>query len=218
MAEVIINGSEGRIEGRYYRGARADAPVALILHSETLDGADSSHGGTMNNKVTYTMFHAFQHMGFSVLRFNFRGVGKSQGVFDGGAGELADATSALDWLQDTNKEASSCWVAGYSFGAWISMQLLMRRPEIDGFVSIAPPTNTRDFSFLAPCPSSGLILQGASDEVVTEEAVSQLAEKLSLQKNISINYQVLPNVDHYFTNHLKDVHTRISTYVKAFKG
>ena len=68
--------------------------------------------------------------------------------------------SALDWAQSVNTEARSCWIAGFSFGAWIGMQLLMRRPEIEGFISIAPPANLYDFSFLAPCPSSGLIIHG----------------------------------------------------------
>ena len=119
----------------------------------------------MNNPVSVQLFHLFMKRGFSVLRFNFRGVGRSQGEFDAGIGELADAATALDWLQSTNPTASQCWVAGYSFGAWIGMQLLMRRPETDGFISVSPPTNTYDFSFLAPCPASGLILHGSADTV-----------------------------------------------------
>ena len=93
--------------------------------------------------------------GFATLRFNFRGVGKSQGVFDNGIGELSDAASALDWVQQIHPEARTTWIAGFSFGAWIGMQLLMRRPEVRGFISIAPPANMYDFTFLAPCPSSG---------------------------------------------------------------
>ena len=76
-------------------------------------------------------------MGFTVLRFNFRGVGRSQGEYDQGVGELSDAASALDYLQSMNPNAKHCWVAGFSFGAWIGMQLLMRRPEITGFISVA---------------------------------------------------------------------------------
>ena len=116
----------------------------------------------MNNPVAVQLFHLFMKRGFSVLRFNFRGVGRSQGEFDCGIGELADAATALDWLQSTNPAASQCWVAGYDFGAWVGMQLLMRRPETDGFISVSPPTNMYDFSFLAPCPASGLILHGAA--------------------------------------------------------
>src|SRR3546814_4642368 len=127
----------------------------------------------MNNKVVYYLYHSFVQRGFSVLRFNFRGVGRSQCEFDNGIGELSDAAAALDWIQTYNRDAQSCWVAGFSFGAWIAMQLLMRRPEIEGFISVSPPANMFDFSFLAPCPSSGLILQGTADTVVTEPSVQK---------------------------------------------
>ena len=127
----------------------------------------------------FPLFHLFMKRGFSVLRFNFRGVGRSQGEFDNGMGELADAASALDWLQTHQPDASSCWVAGYSFGAWIGMQLLMRRPETDGFISVSPPTNIYDFSFLAPCPSSGLIVGAEKDEVVPLADIQKLVARLS---------------------------------------
>ena len=101
----------------------------------------------MNNPIAYQMYHMFLDRGFSVLRFNFRGVGRSQGEFDSGIGELSDAASALDWLQALTSDARQCWIAGYSFGAWIGMQLLMRGPEISGFISVAPPANLYDFHF-----------------------------------------------------------------------
>src|SRR6266446_3729921 len=153
MPDVIINGPEGRIEGRYHHARVPAAPMALVLHPHP------QHGGTMNNKVVYTLYQCFVRRGFSTLRFNFRGVGRSQGSFDRGEGELSDAASALDWLQTYNPNAQFCWIAGFSFGAWIGMQLLMRRPEIESFIAVAPPANIYDFTFLAPCPSSGLVLQ-----------------------------------------------------------
>jgi len=148
MPEVVLTGAAGRIEGRYSPGKSENAPIALILHPHP------KAGGQMNNPVAVQLFHLFMKRGFSVLRFNFRGVGRSQGSFDHGTGELSDAASALDWAQTINPEARACWVAGFSFGAWIGMQLLMRRPETDGFISVSPPTNMYDFSFLAPCPAS----------------------------------------------------------------
>src|SRR3546814_6434439 len=117
--------------------------------------------------------------GFATLRLNFRGVGRSQGTFDNGVGELSDAAAALDWVQSFHPEAQTTWIAGFSFGAWIGMQLLMRRPEIRGFISVAPPANMYDFTFLAPCPSSGIIVQGGSDEVVTAGAVHRSEEQTS---------------------------------------
>ena len=185
MPEVVLTGAAGRIEGRYSQGKSETAPVALILHPHP------KAGGQMNNPVTVQLFHLFMKRGFSVLRFNFRGVGRSQGEFDSGIGELADAATALDWLQSTNPAASQCWVAGYSFGAWVGMQLLMRRPETDGFISVSPPTNAYDFSFLAPCPASGLILHGSNDTVVPPIEVERVVSKLRTQKGIVIDYDVV---------------------------
>ncbi len=142
------------------------------------------------------------------MRFNFRGVGRSQGEFDKGEGELSDAASALDWMQEVNPNAPYVWVGGFSFGAWIGMQLLMRRPEIRGFISIAPPANLYDFSFLAPCPTSGLIVQGGKDMIVPEQATEKLVQKLRTQRGISVDYRVIPEAGHFFKDQTEDlVHT-----------
>lgn len=207
MPEVIFNGPAGRLEGRYQHNRTPAAPIALILHPHP------QHGGTMNNKVTYTLFRAFARNGFSVLRFNFRGVGRSQGEYDNGEGELADAASALDWMQSINTDARACWIAGFSFGAWIGMQLLMRRPEITGFFSIAPPAGKYDFSFLAPCPSSGLVVQGDKDDIVSEPAVGKLIHKLQNQRDIKIDYRVVPGADHFFTNHMDELTAHLEDYI-----
>ena len=118
MPEVIINGPAGRIEGRYHHEPTPGAPIAIILHPHP------QFGGTMNNQIVYSLYYTYVQRGFSVLRFNFRGVGRSQGIFDQGPGELSDAATALDWLQLANPDAKSCWIAGVSFGSWIAMQLL----------------------------------------------------------------------------------------------
>jgi uncharacterized protein len=209
MPEVIINGPEGRIEGRYHHCKTPNAPIALLLHPHP------QHGGTMNNKVVYSLYHAFVRRGFSALRFNFRGVGRSQGTFDRGEGELSDAASALDWLQSYNANTRSCWIGGFSFGAWIGMQLLMRRPEIDGFIAVAPPANLYDFSFLAPCPSSGLIIQGDKDQIVTLEAQQKLVNKLSHQRDIKIDYRILKGADHFFQGHMEELTTHVESYIAA---
>jgi alpha/beta superfamily hydrolase len=153
----------------------------------------------MNNKIVYDLFYMFLDRGFTTLRFNFRGVGRSQGEFDHGMGELSDAAAALDWVQSLHPDARGCWVAGFSFGAWIGMQLLMRRPEIEGFISIAPQPNIYDFSFLAPCPSSGLIINGDADRVAPPSDVKGLVDKLKAQKGIVITHQIVPGANHFFT-------------------
>ena len=167
----------------------------------------------MNNKVVYHLFHAFAQRGFATLRFNFRSVGRSQGEFDNGTGELSDAASALDWLQTYNPDAPSAWIAGFSFGAWIAMQLLMRRPEIRGFIAVAPPANMYDFSFLAPCPSSGLIVQGSADDIVTPVSIQKLVEKLQQQKAITIDHQTIDGANHFFEDRLDQLNGVVNGYL-----
>ena len=207
MPEVIFPGPEGRLQGRYQPAVKPRPPVAIILHPHP------QGGGTMNNAITLALYTMFAKRGFATLRFNFRGVGRSEGVFDNGVGELSDAASALDWLQALNPESQGTWVAGYSFGAWIGMQLLMRRPEVRGFISIAPPANMYDFGFLAPCPSSGIIVQGTNDEVVTEPAVLKLVEKLKTQRHITIDYERIEGANHFFEREMDPLMKTVETYL-----
>lgn len=207
MPEVIFNGPAGRLEGRYHHNKAPNSPIAIILHPHP------QFGGTMNNPIVHQLYYSYVSRDFSVLRFNFRGVGRSQGYFDNGAGELSDAASALDWLQNINKDARTCWIAGFSFGSWIAMQLLMRRPEIDGFISVAPPANLYDFSFLAPCPSSGLMVNGDNDAVVPFEDVTKLVERLKTQRGIVINHQIIPGANHFFEDKAEELMSTVNTYL-----
>ena len=209
MPDVIFNGPEGRIEGRYQHNHAPNAPIALVLHPHP------QYGGTMNSKVVYHLFHNFARRGFCALRFNFRGVGRSEGSYDGGQGELDDAAAALDWLQSHNSGASACWIAGFSFGAWISMQLLMRRPEISGYISVAPPANIYDFTFLAPCPSSGLVVHGSDDAHVPESDVAKLAERLVAHPMITVKYRIVDGASHFFENHLDELNGAVEDYLDS---
>lgn len=215
MPEVIFAGPEGRLEGRYHPQKALDAPIAIILHPHP------QFGGTMNNRVVHRLHYAFHELGFTVLRFNFRGVGRSQGEYDQGIGELSDAASALDYLQAMNPNSKHCWVAGFSFGAWIGMQLLMRRPEITGFISVAPLANMYDFSFLAPCPSSGLIINGTADRVAPIKDTATLVGKLREQKGITISHDQIEGAGHFFENeedHMVPMITTVQEYVRRRLG
>lgn len=207
MPEVMFNGPEGRIEGRYLANDNNTNQIALVLHPHPL------HGGTMNNKVVYKAYKALADSGFSVLRINFRGVGRSQGKFDNGIGELTDATTAIDWLQLQNPTANNFLIVGFSFGAWIAMQLLMRRPEIQGFIAISPPVGKYDFSFLSPCPAPGLVIQGDKDSIVKEEEVSSFVAKLNKQRGAEVKYNVIEDADHFFREKLDLLSQEIKEYL-----
>ena len=117
MVDLLIPGPEGKIEAKYTHNNNDQSPIALILHP------DPSRGGTMNTKIVFKLYKIFVNNGFSAIRFNFRGVGKSEGIYDDGEGELSDAASVLDWLQQYNTNSKTCWVVGFSFGAWVAMAI-----------------------------------------------------------------------------------------------
>ena len=93
------------------------------------------------------------------------------------------------------------------------MQLLMRRPEIRGFISVAPPANMYDFSFLAPCPSSGIIIQGVNDEVVNPNAVQKLVDKLRTQRHITIHHDEIPRANHFFEKEMDMLMASVNNYL-----
>ena len=207
-SEVFINGPDGKLEAKYIQSKKDNAPIALILHPHP------EYGGTMNNKVVYNSYHTFLKNGFSVCRFNFRGVGRSEGMFENGLGELADAAAALDFVQRNNPNSNESWVIGFSFGALICMQLLMRRPEIFRFIAISPQPNIFDFNFLAPCPTSGLVVYGNNDQLVPKESIEQLKIKLVNQKNITVEFNELDNANHSFSNKDDKFNDTLNKYIK----
>ncbi len=157
----------------------------------------------MNNPVAVQLFHLFMKRGFSVLRFNFRGVGRSQGEFDTGIGELADAATALDWLQSTNPDRLAV------LGRRLRLRRLDRHAAADApagdrrlHLRLAADQHLRLLSFLAPCPASGLILHGSADTVVPPIEVERVVAKLRTQKGIVIDYDLVEGADHFWTENL----------------
>ena len=208
ISEIFIPGPFGRLHSKYIKNDKPGAPIALVLQPHP------QYGGTMNNRIVYETYNCFYKMGFSVIKINFRGVEKSDGVFDNGQGELSDAAAALDWIEKENPGYNQCWVSGFSFGSLICMQLIMRRPEVNKFVAVSPQPNVYDFTFLAPCPISGLMIYGKNDELVPEEQVLKLKKRLSLQRNIEVKFDSILNGNHFFKNKEKELFSTVESYIK----
>ena len=206
--EIFIPGPSGRIQAKYFKNKQEGRPVALVLQPHP------QYGGTMNNRIVYETYNCFYKNKFSVIRINFRGVEKSDGTFDNGQGELSDAAAALDWIERENPGYSQCWVSGFSFGALICMQLIMRRPEVNKFIAISPQPNVYDFTFLAPCPISGLVVYGKNDELVNIESINNLKKRLVVQKNIDVKFDPINNANHFYKNKEKELSSVIEKYIK----
>ena len=211
MPSVVIAGCAGSLEGRFHRAASPDAPVALVLHP------NPKFSGTMNTLVVYSLYTAFQDAGFSVLRFNFRGVGRSAGEFSGGAGELADAQAAWAWMRAECPQAKARWVAGFSFGSWIGLQLLAKEGGFDGFVAVAPPANNLDFSFVAEWRTAGLIAHGTADSLVPEVVVKELASRPCVP-GVTVEYAPIAGAGHFFDPGQEELVRVVRSFVKQRAG
>ncbi len=209
VSDVSIPGPDGRrVEGRYTASDDPEAPIALVF------APDPRFGGTMNNRVVLGLHRAFQNAGFSALRINYRCVGRSQGVqTDDGSGEISDATTATAYLQAQRPRARECWVAGYSFGAWVALQLIMRRPELVGFVVVSPPVNLYDFTFLSPCPTSGLIVTGRADKTVPKRDALELISRLVEQERTQITHTVIPRANHFYEEGLDKLISTVTRHL-----
>ncbi len=208
MLEVFFNGTAGRIQAKYHKANSAiNLPIAIVFHSHPMNG------GNINQPVVKATCESFIEKGFNVLTINYRGIGRSEGVFDEGEGELMDAAKALDWMHNKHPSASKIWVCGFSFGALLAMQLVMRRPEIDEYIVISPPINKYDFSFLSPCPIEGLVVQGTLDSVITEAETIKYIDWIKQQQYSNINYSPIYNADHFYREKIEELKASIRDYI-----
>jgi alpha/beta superfamily hydrolase len=167
LRAVTIAGPAGDLEGLLQeRDAHDHAWIAVVCHPHP------QFGGTLNNKVVHRVASTLHELGAAVLRFNFRGVGKSAGAYDQGVGELEDARASLHWLRARYPQAGAT-LAGFSFGSWVAARLAASEPAIERLILVAPPAATSDFTALATCPVPKLILQGTRDDLAPLAAVEQ---------------------------------------------
>jgi hypothetical protein len=165
LESVTLPGPAGRLEGLLQERRGREPPlVAVVCHPHPL------YGGTMHNKVVHRMAAVLHGLEAAVLRFNFRGAGRSQGKFDGGAGELEDARAAIAFLRRRHAGARS-WVAGFSFGSWVAARLAASEPGVERMVLTAPPVRTQSFDVLRTSTVPKLVLQGTGDDVCPLEAL-----------------------------------------------
>lgn len=174
-------------------GKTAALGIAVICHPHPL------HGGTMHNKVVTIIERSLRELGFDTVRFNFRGIGKSEGTFDEGVGESDDLAAVVEWAR-TMRPHAPLWLAGFSFGSYVALRNA-KRLAADALVTIAPPVGRWDFEEfeLPECP--WLIVQGEEDEVVDPQVVFDWVEQLE----ISPQLVRMPETSHFFHRRLMDL-------------
>ena len=197
MPDVIFNGPEGRLEGRYLAAKQPNAPIALMLHPHP------QHGGTMHNKVVYRAAKALEACGVETLRFNFRGVGASSGAYDEGRGEVDDAGTAFAWLLAQQPAAREALVAGFSFGASIGLRFGCAEPRATRLLAIGTPGRWLSAAGLVACEKAIDFIHGARDDVAPLADLEAVLAAAS--RPAPTRLHVVPDAGHFFEGHLDEL-------------
>ncbi|PJA31977.1 MAG: alpha/beta hydrolase [Zetaproteobacteria bacterium CG_4_9_14_3_um_filter_53_7] len=187
--KIFIEGPAGVLQALYHTG-RAGRPAVVVCHPHP------QFGGTMRNKVVYWMARAFEEAGCSVLRFNFRGVEQSEGVWDEGKGEADDARAALDWMDEVHPE-SRLWLAGFSFGCFAGLQAARTDDRVSHMFAVAPAVNLWPFAFMIGENRPITVISGTADEIVPFDKVAR-----SVKGKSNIRFHPIEGAGHFFPQHM----------------
>lgn len=195
---LLIPGPAGNLETVIeYPQKPAENIIAIICHPHPL------HGGTMTNKVVTTLIRACQQLGVIAVRFNFRGVGQSEGHYNHAAGEQDDLKAVINWAKKTYPDYK-LWLAGFSFGSYIATKVASEM-QIEQLIVIAPPVHHFDFQSLPTLHCPVIIAQGELDEIVPAEQVfdwiKTRSEKIQLIR--------MPDVGHFFHGKLIELRENV---------
>ncbi|MCC4608053.1 alpha/beta family hydrolase [Xanthomonas campestris] len=186
-----------------------DAYVAVQPVTAIVCHPLSTEGGSMHNKVVTMAARALRELGITVVRFNFRSVGTSAGVFDHGNGEQDDLRAVAEWVR-AQRPDHTLWLAGFSFGAYVSLRAAgALAPQ--ALISIAPPAGRWDFSDMQP-PAQWLVIQGDADEIVDPQAVYDWLDTLEQQPELVR----MPDTSHFFHRKLIDLRGAIQHGVRRW--
>jgi len=198
---IYLAGPAGALQALYQPG-EAGKPAVVICHPHP------QYGGTMRNKVVYWMGRTFEDAGCSVLRFNFRGVEQSEGVWDEGVGEADDARAALDWLHAQHPE-SPLWLAGFSFGCYAGLQAARLDARVQRMFAVAPAVNLWSFSFMQGETRPITVVAGTADEIVPFERV-----RASIRHKPNICLHAIDGAGHFFPQHMDQMREALNCELK----
>jgi uncharacterized protein len=212
MAEVFhrsffLDGPAGRLEALLWTSSQpAPALAALVCHPHPL------FLGTMHNKVVFQVARTMHRLGLPVLRFNFRGAGLSEGVHDGGRGELEDVRAAIAWLA-REFPARPLILAGFSFGAWVGLRAGCEDSRVAELVGLGLPVNDSAFSlsYLRNCAKPKLFIQGEQDQYGARDRLEELFAALPEPKQLAF----VSGADHFFTGKLAAVDRALRSWLLA---
>jgi alpha/beta superfamily hydrolase len=203
---TFFEGPAGRIEAILKEPTIQVTRAAIVCHPHPL------FGGTMHNKVVYRIARAFADAGFAVLRFNFRGTGRSQGEHDDGRGEREDLRTAIEFIEQ-KYPGSELWLAGFSFGSMVMLRTAACDDRVRAFVAAGVPVSRYDFSDLPRCNKPKLFVQGALDQYGATQDLVKLFESMDEPKELKI----IEDADHFFEGHLPELAAAVTAFIASIR-
>lgn len=184
--------------------AEACAGTVIICHPHP------QHGGSLRNKVVTMLERALRESGLDTVRFNFRGVGHSEGAYDEGDGESGDLVAVTQWVRRMHPQ-DVLWLAGFSFGSYVALRTA-RSLAANALITVAPPVGRWDFEAVAMPESPWLVVQGEDDEIVDPQAVFDWVETLH-PPPILVR---MPETGHFFHRRLMDLRGVVKNAVRGW--
>jgi len=180
---------------------RAGDKGVVISHPHPL------YGGNMYAAGVESIVHAYWKKGYTTLRFNFRGVGNSQGRYENGIGEQQDVQAALTFLSETGLKTID--LAGYSFGAWVNAHAILQDTLVERMVMVSPPVGFMDFKEVAAMECLKLVVTGSQDQIAPPE----LIKKMLPAWNPEASFEVIDGADHFYGGYLERLEIVLDTYL-----
>ena len=199
--QIIFSWGARTLEGLLEKNS--DTNGVVISHPHPL------YGGNMHNDVVISITKTYQNMGYTTLRFNFRGVGNSQGSYGNGVGEQEDVRAAVSYLVDLSIEQID--LAGYSFGAWVNALAIINEPQLENMIMVSPPVAFIDFGSVSNLSRLKLIITGTRDDIAPVEMINQAYPGW----NAEAQFEVISGADHFYAGYLDKLEAVLTAYLEG---
>ena len=199
--KCILHSQEYELEGLFDKSGQNQA--VIITHPHSL------YGGSMRNPVVEAIRTAYKNNGFTTLRFNFRGVGNSQGNFDNGRGEQEDVRAAITFLVESGANAVN--LAGYSYGAWVNASFIVNHSaRVSEMIMVSPPVGFIDFGSIETINCLKLIVTGNQDDIAPADLIRDMLPGW----NPEARFEIIDGCDHFYVGHLKKLESILSSFLQ----
>ena len=210
----MVSGPAGRLESILWSPSEAGEGVrpplaAIVCHPHPL------FGGTMHNKVVYQAAKTIHRFALPVLRFNFRGVGLSEGTHDKGLGEEGDVIAMIDFLA-LEYPGVPLLLAGFSFGSWVGLRAGCGDSRVSELLGLGLPVgdlDSRSFSYLDSCDKPKLLVSGEFDQFGPPNMLRAMVQKFPPQVRENTKVAIVTGGDHFFTGHLPELDVALSQWL-----